>query len=256
VARRLGQHFLTRRSILAGIAAAACPEPCELAIEIGPGKGALTSHLLERAARVVAIEVDPHLIDYLRQKFREEPRLEIVDGDVLKTDLGQWGPAVVAGNLPYYITSPILDRVFALGAAWLHAVFLVQKEVAERLVSPRGTRAYGYLTVQANLFAEVELLFPVPAAAFQPPPKVESAVVRLTPRDSAEVFGIADRAEFLAFASQCFRQKRKMLRNNLAPVYGRDRVDALQEAKSRAEQLSIEQLAALYRQLGPPIREH
>ena len=254
MARRLGQHFLARQSILARIAAAACPEPCDLAIEIGPGKGALTAHLLERAARVVAIEVDPHLIDYLRQKFREQPRLEIVDGDVLKTDLGQWGPAVVAGNLPYYITSPILEHVFALGAAWRRAVFLVQKEVAERLVSPAGARAYGYLTVQTNLFAEPELLFPVSASAFQPPPKVESAVVRLTPRDSAENFGVTDRPGFLAFASQCFLHKRKMLRNNLAPVYGKDRVDGLPEAKRRAEQLSIEQLAALYRVLGQPAR--
>ena len=199
----------------------------------------------------MAIEVDPHLVDYLRQKFREQPRLEIVDGDVLKTDLGQWGPASVAGNLPYYITSPILERVFGMGPAWERAVFLVQKEVAERLVSPPGTRTYGYLTVQTRLFAEPELLFPVAAGAFQPPPKVESAVVRLTPRDSAKDLAIGDTKEFLGFVSQCFGHKRKTLRNNLAPVYGKERVDELPEARSRAEQLSIAQLAALYRKLYP-----
>jgi len=250
VARRLGQHFLVRESILARIAAAACPQPCELAIEIGPGKGALTRHLLKRAARVVAIEVDPHLIHYLKQKFRDENRLHIVDGDVLKTDLGQWGPAVIAGNLPYYITSPILERVFALGPAWQRAVFLVQKEVAARLISPPGLRTYGYLTVQTNLFAYPELLFPVSPLAFQPPPKVESAVVRLTPRDPATEFGVARASCFLKFVSYCFQQKRKMLRNNLAPVYGKEQVDSLPEAKQRAEQLSIPQLAAIYRWLS------
>lgn len=252
MARRLGQHFLTRQSILARIAAAACPEGSELAIEIGPGRGALTAHLLQRAAHVVAIEVDPRLVAYLRQKFREASHLEIIEADVLKTDLGQWGPGVFAGNLPYYITSPILGRLFSLGENWHSAVFLVQKEVAERLVASAGTRAYGYLTVETELFAEAELLFSVSRSAFQPPPKVESAVVRLVPRHSLEGFGIEDRAGFLAFASQCFQQKRKMLRNNLAALYGKERVDSLPEAKSRAEQLSVSQLAALYRMLGRP----
>ncbi|MEO7142279.1 MAG: 16S rRNA (adenine(1518)-N(6)/adenine(1519)-N(6))-dimethyltransferase RsmA [Bryobacteraceae bacterium] len=248
--RRLGQHFLRSQSILARIAGAACPAPCDLVIEIGPGKGALTAHLLQRAARVVAIEVDPVLIHYLRQRFREDPRLEIVDGDVLKTDLAQWGRAAIAGNLPYYITSPILERVFALGAEWSHAVLLMQKEVAERLVAPPGVRAYGYLTVQTRLFAVPELLFPVPRAAFHPPPNVESAVVRLTPRNAAAEFGVADAAGFLKFASLCFQHKRKTLRNNLAGAYGKERVDALAQAKRRAEQLSMAELAALYHALS------
>lgn len=251
--RRLGQHFLTRPSILDLIATSACGtgDP-PLVIEIGPGKGALTGPLLERARKVVAIEVDPVLVHYLRQKFRDAldaGRLELIDGDVLKTDLSQWGPPVVAGNLPYYITSPILERLFSLGAGWVRAVFLVQTEVAARLAAPPGGRDYGYLSVLTQIHACPEILTQVPRGAFRPPPKVDSAVVLLEPRDAAVEWNLPDRDAFLRFASACFQHKRKTLRNNLAPVYGRERMDALPEGRLRAEQLSVPDLAALYRKL-------
>src|SRR3981081_3728349 len=102
--RRLGQHFLVRKSILERIAEVACPGPCQTLVEIGPGKGALTEHLINRAERLIAIEVDTVLVHYLQQKFQGNPRLTILTADVLKVDLGQWGPVTVAGNLPYYIT--------------------------------------------------------------------------------------------------------------------------------------------------------
>ena len=254
--RRYGQHFLARPSILDRIASAACGsgDP-PLVIEIGPGKGALTGPLLELARKVAAIEVDPVLVHYLRQKFRDAldaGRLELIEGDVLKTDLSQWGPAVVAGNLPYYITSPILERVFALDT-WVRAVFLVQAEVAARIAASPGGREYGYLSVLAQMYARPEILVEVPRAAFRPPPKVDSAVVCLEPRDAAVEWNIPvrkpDRDAFLRFASACFRQKRKTLRNNLAPVYGRERMDAMPEGRLRAEQLGVLELAALYRKL-------
>jgi len=251
VARRFGQHFLARKSILDRIASAACDAGTELVIEIGPGKGALTESLLPLAPKIVAIEVDPYLIHYLRQKFLDpisDGRLILVEGDVLKTDLAAWGPAVVAGNLPYYITSPILDRLFHISGTWTRAVFLIQAEVAARLAATPGTRDFGYLSVQTQLFAVPEILFPVSRTAFRPPPKVDSAVVRLDPRDAADL-GIANVADFLRFASACFRQKRKTLRNNLAPLYGTERVDSLPEARLRAEQMTIADLAALYRKL-------
>lgn len=247
--RRFGQHFLARPSILASIAEAVCDESCPLAIEIGPGKGALTEALLARVQKLVAIEVDPFLVHYLRQKFSgalDQGRLVLIEGDVLKTDLTAWGPARVAGNLPYYITSPILEKLFAMGAHWTRAVFLVQAEVAARLAASPGSRDFGYLSVETQLFARPQILFPVPRAAFRPAPKVDSAVVRLDPHDA----GIPNRAEFLRFASACFRQKRKTLRNNLAPRYGKDRVDALPEARRRAEQMSIEELATLFERLS------
>ncbi len=248
--RRFGQHFLTRKSILDRIADAACDPNTPLVIEVGPGKGSLTECLLARATKLIAIEVDTYLVHYLRQKFAaqiDEGRLTLIEGDILKTDLTQWGPAVVAGNLPYYITSPILEKLFSMGDTWTRAVFLMQVEVAERLAANPGTRDFGYLSVQTQLFSKPEILFPVARTAFRPPPKVDSAVIRLDPSDRV----IQDRAGFLKFASAAFRQKRKTLRNNLAPVYGKERVDILPETKQRAEQLSIDALLNLYRILTP-----
>ncbi len=257
--RRFGQHFLTRKSILERIAEAACPgilpEANAPVIEIGAGRGALTEALIERASKVTAIEVDPVLVHYLQQKFRgalESGRLELVQGDVLKTDLAALASdaqATIAGNLPYYITSPILERVFALGGLWSRAVFLVQAEVAARLAASPGGRDYGYLSVLTQLSARPKVLFEVPRAAFRPAPKVDSAVVLLEPRDAAEEWNLPDKTAFLRFASACFQHKRKTLRNNLAPAYGKERLDAMAEGRLRAEQLSVPQLAALYRQL-------
>lgn len=232
--------------MLERIAEAACPEPGATIVEIGPGRGALTSHLLSRSDRVIAIEIDPVLIHYLRAEFRDEPRLTLIESDILKTDLTQWGRIAIAGNLPYYITSPILEKTLALADHLIQAVFLVQKEVAERLTAKPGTRDYGFLSVQTQLQSTVELLFNVPADAFRPRPKVDSAVVRLTPtRDSP----IPDKARFLEFASRSFRYKRKTIRNNLAPYYDRSLLDSIPTTKKRAEQLSIAELADLQHSL-------
>jgi 16S rRNA (adenine1518-N6/adenine1519-N6)-dimethyltransferase len=249
VGRRFGQHFLARKSILERIASAACGEGEPVVIEIGPGKGSLTECLLAHASKVIAIEVDPYLVHYLRQKFRDalsSEHLVLIEGDVLKTDLAAFGPAVIAGNLPYYITSPILEKIFELSDAWTRAVFLVQAEVAARLAASPGNRDFGYLSVETQLYSKPEILFSVARTAFHPPPKVDSAVVQMEPRP--DEFG--DREGILRFAASCFRHKRKTLRNNLAPLYGKDRVDALPETKRRAEQLTVAELAELYRKLS------
>jgi 16S rRNA (adenine1518-N6/adenine1519-N6)-dimethyltransferase len=256
VGRRLGQHFLNRKSTLDLIAESACPEGgsgerTPLVIEIGAGRGALTESLLERADKVVAIELDPVLIHYLRQKFRdalEAGRLILVESDILKTDLGaligndQWGPAVIAGNLPYYITSPILERLFEAPGKWKRAVILVQAEVAARIVAQPGCRDYGYLSVLVQAQARAERLFEVPKTSFRPPPKVDSAVVALEPIAAP----IGDLPSFLKFAGNCFRYKRKTLRNNLAGLYERSAIESLVGSKDRAETLSIAQLAHLF----------
>ena len=152
--RRLGQHFLARTSVLQRIAAAAVPSADMSVLEIGPGRGALTQFLIPAAARVVAIEVDQVLVHYLQEKFRGEDKFTVVHSDVLQTDLTQWGRVSVVGHLPYYITSPIVERVLALGPLLLRAVFLVQKEVAERITAAPGSRDYGYLTVSCQAVAE------------------------------------------------------------------------------------------------------
>jgi len=164
---------------------------------------------------------------------------------VLETDLTRWGSAPIAGNLPYYITSPILGKVAPLDIP--RAVFLIQKEVAERLVARPGESAYGFLTVHLALFADVRLRFEVKPGAFHPPPKVDSAVISLEPR--RRDLAIADREGFLKFVGLCFRHKRKTIRNNLAEIYGSERIETWPEAKLRAEQISLEQFTEMYRRL-------
>jgi 16S rRNA (adenine1518-N6/adenine1519-N6)-dimethyltransferase len=186
--------------------------------------------------------LDQVLVAYLREKFRDSDHFTVHHGDVLRTDLAQWGPVQIAGNLPYYITSPIIERVLDLGPNLLKAVFLVQKEVAERIVAQPGSRDYGYLSVQVQVYAEPKYLMTVPPDAFRPPPKVDSAVVELTPR--LHPIG-EDPNGIIEFAGLCFRQKRKMLRNNLSGAYPIEAIDAQPEARMRAEQLSVSQLAEL-----------
>jgi 16S rRNA (adenine1518-N6/adenine1519-N6)-dimethyltransferase len=242
--QRLGQHFLHSDRMVERIAAAVCRSQPRQIIEVGPGKGVLTQRLLSTGAEVIAIELDPAMVAILRERFPDHPCLTIVEADVLSVDLAQWGSAVLAGNLPYYITSPILERIFRARAALTEAVLLIQKEVAERLTAPPNCRDYGYLSVATQTYSSPEYLFQVKPGMFRPPPKVDSAVVRLTLRPDA-----ADAEAFLTFASHCFAQKRKTLRNNLAPFYGHEVVDALPEAGLRAEQLSVTALRELYQRL-------
>ncbi len=240
--QRLGQHFLVKTSILERIARSVCEPGLSLpVIEIGPGRGALTRYLAPAAPRLIAIELDASFAERLSIEF---PALELIRADALSVDLSQWGPVVVCGNLPYYITSPILDKTLSLGPLLHHAVFLMQKEVAERLIAKPGSRDYGYLSVRTQALSEPALLFPVSPKAFQPPPKVDSAVVKLIPRATPLT---ADLPGFLKFAGLCFHQKRKNLRNNLGGAF--PAIDAMPEARLRAEQLGLAQLADLYTRL-------
>jgi len=243
--RKLGQHFLLHEPILKQLAEAACGEHTTRVVEIGPGRGAFTKTLLPLVDELHAVEVDDLMVNHLHQKFSGQAKLKVHQGDVLATDLAQWGPAVIVGNLPYYITSPILEKFLALDARFQSAVFLVQLEVANRLMAKRMTRDFGYLTVATQLVCSVELICRVEPKFFNPPPKVDSAAIRLVRRNDIP----EDLADILKFASRCLTHKRKTIRNNLRPYYGAV-VDRQPEGFMRAEQLGVPGLVAFYRRLS------
>jgi 16S rRNA (adenine1518-N6/adenine1519-N6)-dimethyltransferase len=245
--QKLGQHFLLSGKVLERIATAVCGKGVSLTIEIGAGKGALTRCLLRHSARVLAIELDAELAERLKLSHGDDPRLEVVQANALDADWSAWGEGALAGNLPYYAASAIISK-YVRNPGRLHpAVFLVQKEVAERIAAAPGRREYGYFSVECQLLARAEYLFTVPPAAFRPPPKVDSAVIRLTPRENPADL-VVDR--FLGFVSSCFRHKRKTLRNNLAGTFSRESLEGRPEMSCRAEQLSVEALVDLYRTLS------
>ena len=245
--QKLGQHFLASGKVLERIAKAACGDGVPLVVEIGPGKGALTRYLLRYAARVVAIEFDRELAAGLGREMADQPKLELVEADALTVDWGAWGAGVLAGNLPYYVATPMISKYVRAPGAVASAVFLIQKEVAERITAVPGTRDYGYFSVECQFLASVEYLFTVPPGAFRPPPKVDSAVIRLVPHTEAPA---VSPEPFLRFVSACFRQKRKTLRNNLAGHFTREQLEAQPEMGLRAEQLTVARFVDLYRSLA------
>lgn len=241
--RRLGQNFLYDPRILSRIAAATGAGPGDTVLEIGPGPGGLTAALAATGARVVAIEKDAELIAPLAARL---PGVIIAAGDALELD---W-PAVagsdrfiVAGNIPYNITSPLIDKALAAPLP-LRIVFLVQKEVADRVAAPPGQGSYGALSVGVQAAARVERLFAVPAGAFQPPPRVDSAVLRLTPLDQP-LISTADRAGFRRLVVALFGFRRKQMLRAVRELTGwrPDQSVAVLAAAGIAETARVEVLS-------------
>jgi 16S rRNA (adenine1518-N6/adenine1519-N6)-dimethyltransferase len=257
VRKSLGQHFLSDPRILGRIADALALASDETVVEIGPGRGGLTEQLLARAGRVIAIEIDRMLATRLRDRYAGEPRLEVVERDVLGTNLGALAgdDFALVGNVPYYITTPILFHALRAPRP-TRAVYLVQKEVADRLSASPGTKAYGALTVNVSALASAETLFRVSPGAFSPPPTVDSAVVRITPRPEPAV-APHEEERFRVFVQQAFGMRRKQMRRVLRSVLSvpAERADELLavagiEPEARPETLSPEQFAALLRAGG------
>ena len=266
---KLGQHFLNNQDLAARIVDALGDVSQRTVLEIGPGRGILTSLLARRARRLIAVELDRVLAAQLRLKFAMAQNVEIIEADILAMDfdslfgprpgLGRPGieikpqPAKVVGNLPYYITSEILLRLFEFSKYFESIVILVQKEVADRIAAEPGGRDYGVLSATAQLYARVEKLFTLPPGAFAPPPKVYSTVLRLTIDPQAEKLGVAGDG-FIDFLRLSFGQKRKTLWNNLKSKFADGELKhALVEARvkptARAETLTLEESAAIYRSL-------
>lgn len=216
--KRLGQHFLSDPRILARIADAIAPAPEETILEIGPGPGALTERLAARAARLIVIEKDPDLAEPLRGRF---PDTTVVQADALDADWHELvgdGPFVVAGNIPYNVTSPLIDQAL-IPPRPRRIVFLVQREVADRISAAPGGAEYGALSVGVQAVARVERLFLVPAGAFQPRPKVDSALIRITPFDPPPLDPV-ESAQFRRFVVGLFGFRRKQLARGLRELLG------------------------------------
>jgi len=252
--KRLGQHFLSDPRILGRIVDALAPTKDETVIEIGPGRGALTEMLLARAGRVIAIEIDRDLAPRLRERHAGDTRLEVIEADVLDVNFGEAarGPYVVAGNVPYNITTPILFHALRRPRP-LRAVYLVQREVAERVVAAPGSDEYGALSANVQSVATAELMFRVSAGAFQPPPKVESAVLRIMPRPDPVVTEDEEDA-FRAMVQASFGLRRKQLRRVVRTVFSLGPVDAERvvataglDPEARPEVLAPEAFARLLR---------
>ncbi|MGA3212344.1 MAG: 16S rRNA (adenine(1518)-N(6)/adenine(1519)-N(6))-dimethyltransferase RsmA [Terriglobales bacterium] len=269
---KLGQHFLADAPTAARIVESLGDIAGKIVIEIGPGRGVLTTLLARRARHLIAIELDRVLAAQLRMKYNRFDNVEIIEADVravqFDTILGprpgtltgianpQIEKARVVGNIPYYITSDILLHLLEYHTWFDEIVIMTQLEVADRIVAKPGSRDYGLLSATVQLYARAEKLFTVPPEAFAPPPKVRSAVIRLSIQPSWEQLQI-ERASFIEFLRESFGQKRKTLVNNLKARYDAKAVrSALAATKlsadARAESVPLEKAAALFRLLPPP----
>jgi 16S rRNA (adenine1518-N6/adenine1519-N6)-dimethyltransferase len=264
--KQFGQHWLKSESALASIVAAAAVQKGDRVLEIGPGTGILTRRLLPLAQAVLAVEIDRDLCKLLAEQLGKRENFLLLQGDFLMMDLPETlasfpnfqKPNKVVANIPYNITGPILEKL--LGAIanpnpnpFDSIVLLLQKEVAERLCARPSSRAFGALSVRVQYLAACEWICEVPARAFQPPPKVDSAVVRITPRLTEPPVDDPRRME--ALVKMGFATKRKMLRNNLKSLVERDRLTQILEEldlnpQVRAEDLSVAKWVALSNRLN------
>ena len=256
----LGQVFLTDRRVISRIISAVAVEPGDAVLEIGPGPGTMTELLAERAAKLWAVEVDGKLASALREQFAGSANVEVVEADILKVNIAALCQAAgrdrirVFGNLPYYITSPILLRLFEFHEHISDLVVMVQREVAERIVAKPGTKDYGLFSVTCQYYAEPRLLFSIPPQAFRPAPKVHSALVGMPVAPKKEKLGIKDERGFWRLVQAAFGQKRKTLANNWKGLCDSERLRTAMaeleiDPRARAETLRLEDFGALVRAL-------
>lgn len=237
--KRFGQNFLVAKDVVADIVAAIGPKPGDNLVEIGPGLGALTAPLLEKLDVLQVVEIDRDLIQRLRSQYSPK-RLTIHEGDALSFDFATLGKDLrVVGNLPYNISTPLLFHLAQYAGRVRDMHFMLQREVVERMVASPGGGEYGRLSVMLQYRFAMELLFAVPAEAFDPAPRVESAIVRMLPLPPEDL-AAKDEAVFARVVSAAFGQRRKMLRNTLRDLIDAAALDELGIAPTaRAEELAV-----------------
>ena len=243
--KRFGQHFLVDEGVIHAIVNAIHPRPGELLVEIGPGLGALTRPLLERIPHLHVVELDRDIIARLKKEYPQE-RLCIHEGDALKFDFAGLGRGMrVCGNLPYNISSPLLFHLMDYADGIVDMTFMLQKEVVDRMVAEPSTPAYGRLSVMLQRRFPLEWLLDVPPAAFDPPPKVDSAVVRLIPKAPGSYVEV-DEKRFAEIVAAAFSQRRKTLRNTLGKLLGEQAFAATGiNSGLRAENLGVAEFEKL-----------
>jgi len=251
--KRFGQNFLVDPQIIANIVAAISPRPEDNIIEIGPGQGAITGPVLERGPSLQVIELDRDLVPLLREKFAQYPDLHIDQGDALKTDFSRFyqpdRPLRIIGNLPYNISTPLLFHLLSFSAIIRDMHFMLQKEVVDRLAATPGDKLYGRLSVMVQYHSRVEPLFRVPAGAFKPAPKVESAIVRLQPH-AEPPYPANDLDHMAKLVNACFQQRRKTIRNTLKHLVDESQLTQLDiDLSLRPEKLSVADFVRLSNQL-------
>ena len=258
--KSLGQNFLKDQIVIEKIADASGCGPKDTVVEIGPGLGVLTDALSERAGRVIAVELDDRLIPILNTKFALRKNVEIVHEDILRfdwsgVDPGEEGSLYIAGNLPYYITTPILLGILEKKVPAKSITVMVQKEVADRIVAHPGGKDYGVLSISLQYYAEARKVLDVPSECFDPRPKVDSAVVVLDLKEKRALEG-AEEAKFFRLVKQAFMQRRKTLSNSLAGFNGKGKEEIEDiltrngiDPKRRAETLSLEEYIHLSKEI-------
>ncbi|MDW7681255.1 MAG: 16S rRNA (adenine(1518)-N(6)/adenine(1519)-N(6))-dimethyltransferase RsmA [bacterium] len=258
--KSLGQNFLRDENIARKIVSAIQPDKQDQIVEIGPGSGILTKYLIESGAEVIAVEIDHNLAELLAQKYSDRDNFQLLHGDILKLPMDTVLPAggrwKLLGNLPYHITSPVLFRIFEHRQFFSEAVFMVQKEVAQRIVAPAGSKVYGILSVFSQYHAEVTKLFEVSPRVFYPPPEVTSALVKWKFKSQIPL-SASDQKLFRALVKQVFSQRRKMLRNSLRQINDLtvDWSALTIDFEKRPEQLTVEEFIELTRQIAAQYKD-
>lgn len=250
--KRFGQNFLHDPNIIQRLVSAINPQPDDVMVEIGPGQGALTDPLLARLKHLHAVELDRDLVPFLREQFAGRG-LQVHEADALKFDFQQLmsgQPLRIVGNLPYNISTPLLFHLISYQEKIHDMHFMLQLEVVDRLAAAPGSKTYGRLSVITQYYCQIDKLFQVPPGAFNPPPKVMSAIVRLIPRQP--LWQANDTALFEYVVRISFAQRRKTLRNNLKQILSNEQLEMLsQDLTVRPEQLSLQDYVALSNEIAP-----